>query len=99
MKTLIKREKSALSHYSFISLCGYERSGQEESITKELSALSGHSPSAVCQLRICDLFPVEKRNDVTTISRYRATNDDLTKFESQITTFLKFINSFQVEQA
>jgi multimeric flavodoxin WrbA len=93
MKALIKREKSALSNYSFISLCGYERAEQKENITQELLTLSGHSPRAVCELRLCDLFPAEKRNDVTTISRYHATSDDLIQFESQIAAFLKLISS------
>lgn len=98
MKALIKKEKSALSHYSFISLCGYERPEQEASITQELLALSGHSPGAVCQLRICDLFPVEKRNDIMTISRYRAKSDDITQFESQIAAFLNLIGSVEIEK-
>jgi flavodoxin len=98
MKALIQREKPALSHYSFISLCGYERSGQAESITEELTTLSGRSPRAVCELRICDLFPAEKRNDVPTISRYHATSNDLTHFEPQIAAFLKLILSSPIEQ-
>lgn len=95
MKTLIKREKAVLSNYSFISLCGYERSGQKESITKELSALTGRSPKAVSELKVCDLFPAEKRNDIKTISRYHATSEDLIMFESQINVFLKLIRSAQ----
>jgi menaquinone-dependent protoporphyrinogen IX oxidase len=92
MKTLVKSEKAALSNYSFISLCGYERSGQKEKITKELSTLSGLPPKAVCELKIGDLFPAAKRNDIKTISRYRATIEDLFKFESQINAFLKLIS-------
>lgn len=93
MKALIKSEKSALSNYSFISFCGYERTEQKESITRELLALTEHSPKTVCELRICDLFPAEKRNSVPTISRYHATSSDLTKFESQIAEFLNLISS------
>lgn len=89
MKTLIKQEKAALTSYSFISLCGYERPQQQESITQELLSLSGRLPSTVCQLRICDLFPLEKRNDVPTISRYHVTRDDLIQFASQIAEFLR----------
>jgi hypothetical protein len=58
-------------------------------------ALTGRSPKAVSELKICDLFPAEKRNDVKTISRYHATKDDLIIFESQINTFLKLIGSVQ----
>ena len=90
-KTLVKSERPALSDYSFISLCGYERSGQKESITKELSALAGHPPKAEAELRISDLLPPEKRKDVKTISRYRATREDLNLFEPQIDAFLKLI--------
>jgi flavodoxin len=93
IKTLIKKEKVALADYSFISLCGYERSGQKESITRELLALTGHAPKAVFELRISDLFPAEKRNEIRIISRYHITEKDLIRFEPQINEFLKLIQS------
>jgi menaquinone-dependent protoporphyrinogen IX oxidase len=73
IRTLIKKEKAALSDYSFISLCGYDRSGQNESITRELLALTGITPNAVFELKISDLFPREKRNDIRILSRYHVT--------------------------
>ena len=91
MKSLVRREKADLVNYSFISLCGYKRPGQKESITKSLTDLTGHPPKAVFELNISELFPAEKRNDIKTVSRYRATNDDLNTYESQINEFLKLI--------
>lgn len=93
VKTLIKKEKAALCDYSFISLCGYERSGQKESITQELLALTGRAPKAVFELRISDLFPAEKRNKIRMISHYHITEKDLIIFEAQINEFLKLIQS------
>lgn len=88
MKSLVKREKNSLAHYSFITLCGYERPEQKERITNELTTLIGRSPHAVAELRLSNLFPVEKRHDVRTISRYHATADDLAFFEPELAAFL-----------
>lgn len=93
MKTLIKMKKSTLSGYSFISLCGYERSGQKESITKELSTLAGHPPKTVVELKISELLPVEKQNEIRAISRYHINSEEMSIFESQINEFLKLIHT------
>lgn len=95
MKTLIKREKAALSSYAFISLCGYEQSGQQQGIARELLALAGHPPITVAELKISDLFPPEKRNDIKTISRYRITDDDLSRFATRIDDFCRLIQKTQ----
>jgi menaquinone-dependent protoporphyrinogen IX oxidase len=91
IKSLIKKEKDALFNYFFISLCGYDRSGQKESITRELLALTGRAPKAVFELKISDLFPAEKRNDIRIISRYHVTDKDLILFEPHINEFLKLV--------
>lgn len=88
MKSFIKSEKSALTQYSFITLCGYEQPEQKDKLTAELTKLVGHSPRAVAELRICDLFPAEKRREVRTINSYRVTNDDLSFWAMQIEEFL-----------
>ena len=92
MTSLLKREKTALSNFSFISLCGYERTGQKEKITKQLNAITETSPKAVVELRICDLFPPEKRNEIKTVSRYHAKSEDLLIYDSQINEFLNLIH-------
>lgn len=51
LKSLIKREKDALENYSLISCCGFDRSGQQESITHQLADLTEHLPKAVCELQ------------------------------------------------
>jgi menaquinone-dependent protoporphyrinogen IX oxidase len=93
IKTLIKKEKTALADYSFISLCGYDRAGQKERIARELLALTGLAPNAVFELKISDLFPADKRNDIRIISRYHVTDKDLILFEPQINEFLKLVQS------
>ncbi len=99
MKALIRSEKGSLLSYSFISLCGYERSGQKESITMELSALTGRMPKAVCELKIADLFPPERRREIKTLSSYHATREDLAEFEPKIDEFLKRIRSDEARAA
>lgn len=91
LKSLIKREKDALENYSFISFCGFDRSGQQESITHQLADLTGHLPKAVCELKVCELFPSEQREEIKTISRYHVTSKDLWKFEAQRNEFLRAI--------
>lgn len=61
MITFIKNEIAALSDYSFATFCGYARPGQAEMIAKELSALAGHPPKAVLELRTRDLVPGEEK--------------------------------------
>lgn len=95
MKSLLRREKESLPAYSFISLCGYERAGQKESILEQLSVLTGQAPKAVCELKICELFPPEQREQIKTISRFRVNSEDLVKFETPINEFLKLINAVQ----
>ena len=93
MKSFIKSEKAALANYSFISLCGHGRSGQREIITKELSTLVGHSPMAVAELRIFELMPTEKKDEIMAISSYHVTDQDLRFFASRIDEFCKVIEA------
>lgn len=91
LKTLLKSEKNSLNNYSFISLCGFDRHGQKESITHQLTDLTGHQPKAVCELKVCELFPPECREEINTISHYHVTSKDLSKFEEKIMNFLQLI--------
>jgi len=88
LKSFITQEKAGLADYSFISLCGHGTPEQHAAITQELTTLAGHPPSAVTELRIRELMPAEKKDDVKEITRYRATKDDLPAFESQISAFI-----------
>lgn len=88
MKSLIKRQRESLPDFSFISLCGYERAGQAERLTAQLTALAGKAPAAVAELRVGDLFPLDKRSDVTTISRYKVMPEDLAAFDEPLRKFL-----------
>lgn len=91
MKTLIKREKNSLNNYSFISFCGFDRPGQKERITNQLTDLTGYPPKSVSELKVCELFPSEYREEVNTISCYHITRKDLSKFEDKIYDFLHLI--------
>ncbi|TQV78046.1 flavodoxin family protein [Exilibacterium tricleocarpae] len=91
MQTLIRREKDFLSDYSFISLCGYDRPGQKDSLTKELSVLAGGPPKVVFELKICERLPAAQKNDVKAIADYQVTGDDFSAFEPQIREFLNNI--------
>lgn len=95
LKSLIRQQKSALADYSYLTMCGYERPDQKERLTQELTTLVGHPPRAVTELRICDLFPAEKRNSVKTIHRYRVTSNDLDFFAPQIAEFLARTDAVQ----
>jgi hypothetical protein len=91
MSTLIKEERAAVDDYSFISLCGYHRPGQAESVRKELHQLVGSPPRAVAELAIADLFPESERQDPRIISSYLASAQDLNRYESEIDDFLQQI--------
>lgn len=93
MKTLIKSERGNLATYAFISLCGYTRPDQQGALEKELAGLAGHPPQVLEQLPLSELFPADKRNDVRTITRYRATRADLDVFLPRIDAFLEHIES------
>lgn len=91
MQVFIKREKAVFPSYSFISLCGYKRPEQREAIIKELSGLIEKAPKAVCELTICDLLPIGKRNEIKRIANYHVKNEELVIYESEINEFLETI--------
>lgn len=90
LKSLIKKEKGLIPDYSFLSLCGYDRDGQKEKITNELTLLVGKPPKAVFELKVSDLFPFTERNSMMTISKYKVTEQDLERFQSQLHDILVF---------
>jgi hypothetical protein len=89
MQALIKRERENISHYSFITLCGYKRAGQLQGIEAQLSRLAGLPPVAVQELRVSELLPEERRNEIKTISRYRVAGNELSAFASDLSAFLE----------
>lgn len=88
MVALLQREKANISGFSFITLCGNARPGQRESIADQLFKLVGKRPKAVQELRVCDLVPEEKRDDVRVVSAYHVTESELTSYESGIAEFI-----------
>ncbi|HEY8269634.1 MAG TPA: flavodoxin domain-containing protein [Pseudobdellovibrionaceae bacterium] len=85
LKTFIKHSRKDLREYAFISFCGgYEVTGQNEKVSKELYELTGRTPRAVFELHISDLFPANQRKKISVISRYKAKTEDLSAFEAEI---------------
>lgn len=83
LKTFIKKEKSLIKGYSFISICG----GRNKKIFNELVSLTGKRPHAFTELQVDSLLPLEKRNTIKYTSSYRIKKDDLLFFEDQISSF------------
>jgi hypothetical protein len=92
MSALIKRERWSISDYSFISLCGYRRSGQLESVRDQLQQLTGKYPEAMAELAIADLFPEQRGRNLRIVSNHLASANDLNRYESEIDDFLERIN-------
>lgn len=87
MRALVEREKNGLPSYSFITLCGIGRPAQREALAAELAASAGRPASAVVQLRVCELLPPEKQDNVRSVSSYRVAEDELARFDTAIAKF------------
>jgi hypothetical protein len=85
----VETSRTHLHNYSFITLCGYDNLGQREQLTRELTQRAGRPPKAVCELRISDLVPPERRKNVRLISPYRIRNGELERYDGAIEDFLK----------
>jgi hypothetical protein len=93
MQALLKREKENIPSYSFITLCGYERAGQLQSIEAQLLTLAGAPPKTVKELKVCDLLSATRRNEIKVISRYRVAGSELGSYASSISAFLEEIRA------
>ncbi|HWO09552.1 MAG TPA: hypothetical protein VNN80_08735 [Polyangiaceae bacterium] len=81
--------REQLHDYSFITLCGYEREGQKQRLTDELTRRVGHPPHAVCELRVADLVPRRRRNTISVVTPYRVVEEELAVFDGAITDFTR----------
>jgi hypothetical protein len=70
-------------------LCGYEREGQKQRLTDELTRRVGHPPHAVCELRVADLVPRRRRNTISVVTPYRVVEEELAVFDGAITDFTR----------
>jgi flavodoxin len=91
LRTFLAQHREQLGDYSFITLCGYERQGQKQRLSAELTRRVGHPPRAVCELRVADLVPRSDRESVRVVTPYRVAEDELGQFEDAIASFLKSI--------
>lgn len=87
LRSFLAQHREHLKDYSFITLCGYEREGQKQRLTAELTRRVGHPPRAVWELRVADLVPRRSRNSVRAVTPYRVTEDELPAFEGAIGDF------------
>lgn len=88
MRTFIKREKEALTDYSFITLCS-GATGQREKILAELSALTPQKPAVAAELWINKLLPEEQRNKIKYTNNFRLEKQHMQQFDSEIRFFIE----------
>jgi len=93
MAALLRREKASISSYSFISVCGHGRPGQQQSISAQLAELTGTPPVRECELRISALMAPAQKDDIRAISGYRIKSRDLQFFEAEIAAFCAAVTS------
>jgi flavodoxin len=87
LRAFLKKEKSMIGQYSFISLCGGVP-GQKEKIEKELVSIMGEKPQWHVELSINDLLSADQRNDIKYTTAYRVKQDELKGFEPQLQEFI-----------
>jgi len=88
LRSFLKKEKSMIGRYSFISLCG-GAPGQREKIEKELVSIMGKKPQSHVELSVNDLLPSAQRNTIKYTTHYRVNPDQLESFEPQLRRFIE----------
>lgn len=87
MSAFIEQKRSEIRDYSFITLCGYERARQGETLQAELSRRVGRPPRASCELYVSDLVPPEHRQRVRYVTPYRVREAELEQYSEHIEGF------------
>lgn len=88
LSSFIARERHQLPEYSFITLAGYERPGQAESVLTELSRRVGRRPRAFRELIVSELVAPESRQRIGVGTPYRIREDELERYDPAIDEFL-----------
>ncbi len=78
MKTFIRKNKTYLKNYSFITLCS-GRETQNEKIAKQLKRLAAYAPQTIIEFEILKLPTYEEQKN----SIYKVTQDDIKTFKQQ----------------
>lgn len=97
LKSFLLSEKDKLPLYSFVTVCGGGDHGQKAKVQKELEDLTGRSPENAIELWIHDLLSAEKRGSIKFTTGYRITEDDIDKFNVQITQIVNDAEMIQVK--
>lgn len=88
MKAFLELERDNLEEYSFIDVCS-GRPGQAERMRQQLTQLIGKEPTAILELKINDLLPLEKKDNTRYTTPYRIKKTDLEEFKQPIENFVK----------
>jgi hypothetical protein len=89
LRTFLQLYRDQLRDYSFITLCGYERSEQRGWLTAELTRRVGRPPRAVCELRVSDLVRPEQRQSLRVINGYHVQEPELAHYRAALDDFLR----------
>lgn len=89
MVSALRQVRDALPDYSFVSLCGGERPGQHEHVTRELETLTGKAPANVWELHVEDLVPLDGRKKPGAVTGRRVGPDDLAAFGGAVEEILR----------
>lgn len=92
LRSFIELEKDNFLEYSFITVCTGP-DGQDKKITDELVRLVQKEPKTVMQLKINDLLPPERKDQVKYATPYRINQRVLLAFETEIEQFLQALAS------
>ncbi|MCR9195816.1 MAG: hypothetical protein NXH88_13850 [Hyphomonas sp.] len=84
MAAAMRALKGNIIRYGFVSLCGYDRPGQQAHVEAELTDLLGVRPVHVSQLFVGTLYPPQDRNKVWLISSRRIRAGELGRFSREI---------------
>jgi len=89
LRTFLRLYRQQLHDYSFITLCGYDNTGQRAALSAELERRVGRPPHAVVELRVSDLVPPQQRRNLHLINSYRVKEAELAQYQSAIDEFLQ----------
>ena len=84
MVSAIRQIAGRLPNYSFVTLCGYDRPGQNERVRRELEELTGKAPMNVWELTVAELVPLVERANVRVVSRRCVRAHELEAFSDRI---------------
>ena len=88
LKSFLINERSNIYQYSFITICSGRR-GQYDWLRDELIKVMRKEPSALTELKVNDLLPPEKRDNIKYTTPYRVQGKDIAAFYDKIDPFLK----------